>query len=152
MTKIIPLAILASALAACSGSSSLNCPASTQSSGVFTLTLNLQHTSDECVLTSQADGGPPPADASIVPGTQTQDSLLCSNVTDAGPTVYMVVANSNVVRSSTLDSDGGFTIAPPPTGYSGSVVQALKKNPPDGGCLCTMPCAEHYTLSGTLKR
>ena len=29
---------------------------------------------------------------------------------------------------------------------------ALNANPPDGGCLCNMPCAEHYALTGTPNR
>jgi hypothetical protein len=194
MWKIIPLTAFAVAAVACSGSSSLNCPANTQPAGGFTLGLNLQHTSDECVLTSQADGGPPPADASIVPGTQSQESLLCAAVIDGGPTLFMVVANSGLLRRSVVDTDGGFTfisptlvgaqtlcncaadvdetirgslagagdagfavvpdagLVPPPTAISGTVVHSLKADPPDGGCLCNMPCAEHYTLTGTLNR
>jgi hypothetical protein len=182
------------AAVACSGSSSLNCPANTQSAGGFTLALDLEHTPDECVLTSQADGGPPPADASIVPGVQSQQSLLCAAVTDAGPTLFMVVANSGLLRRSVLDTDGGFTfvsptlvgaqtlcncaadvdetirgtlagagaggftvvpdagLVPPPITISGTVVQSLRADPPDGGCLCNIPCAEHYTLTGTLNR
>jgi hypothetical protein len=193
MTKTIPIAVVALA-AACSGSSTLNCPTTTQSAGNFTLTLNLQHTTDECVLNGLADGGPPPADASIVPSPQSQDSLLCAGITDAGPTLLMLVANSGLVRSSPVDGDGGFSfvsptlvgaqtvcncaadvdetisgnllgagdggftvvqdagLVPPPTAIAGGVVQSLKANPPDGGCLCNMPCAEHYTLTGTLNR
>ncbi|HYZ90207.1 MAG TPA: hypothetical protein VE620_12985 [Myxococcales bacterium] len=194
MWKTIPLTALAVAGLACSGSSSLSCPANTQPAGGFTLGLNLQHTPDECVLTSQADGGPPPADASIVPGTQSQESLLCAALTDGGPTLFMVVANSGLLRRSLVDADGGFTfvsptlvnaqtlcncaadvdetirgslagagdggftvvpdagLVPPPTAISGTVVQSLTAGVADGGCLCNAPCAEHYTLTGTLNR
>jgi hypothetical protein len=201
MPKIIPVVLLAFAAAAagCSGSS-VNCsntPTSSQPAGNFTLGLALQHTADECVLNKSADGGPPPDDASIVPGTQSVGALLCASApasgTDAGPTLYMVVANTGVIRQSTLDSDGGFTfdagttsadtlcncaanigetingtlvgagdggftviadagLTPPPTAMTGSVVQSVTPNPADGGCLCNMPCAEHYALTGTLNR
>lgn len=194
MPKTIALTIAAFAVAACSGSSSLNCPAPSLPAGNFTLSLNLQHTPDECVLTRQADGGPPPADASIVPGTQSVTSTLCGGVTDAGPTLFLLVANSAVIRKSPIDADGGFTfvsppvvnadtlcsctadlnesiggtllgagdggfvvvpdagLVPQPTQISGNVVQTLQADPPDGGCLCNMPCAEHYTLTGTPNR
>src|SRR5207253_8680969 len=54
--------------------------------------------------------------------------------------------------------DGGFAVVPDaglvpqPTQISGSVVQTLKAEPPDGGCLCNTPCAEHYALTGTPNR
>jgi hypothetical protein len=188
-------AVLALAVAACSGSSSLNCPAGSQPSGNFSLTMTLQHTTDECLLTKQADGGPAPDDASIVPANQPVTSTLCAGITDAGPTLYMLVANSGAIRSSPFDG-GGFTFAsrvsgppppqtlcnctadldetitgtllgagaggfmvvpdaglvPQPTQLSATVVQTLTPDPPDGGCLCNMPCAEHYTLTGPANR
>jgi hypothetical protein len=194
MPKTVPFAILALAVAACSGSSSLNCPAGSQPSGNFSLTMALQHTTDECLLTKQADGGPPPADASIVPASQPVTSTLCAGITDAGPTLYMLVANSGAIRSSPFDGggftfvsptlvgaqtlcnctadvnetisgtllgagDGGFMVVPDaglvpqPTQLSANVVQALTPDPPDAGnCLCNMPCAEHYTLTGPANR
>ena len=194
MPRTIALTIAAFAAAACSGSSTLNCPAPSLPAGNFTLTLGLQHTTDECVLTRQADGGPPPADASIVPGTQSVTSTLCAAVTDAGPTLFLLVSNSGLIRNSPVDADGGFIfvsptvpnadtlcscsadvdetisgtllgagdggfvvvpdagLVPQPTQISGSVVQTLKADPPDGGCLCDTPCAEHYALTGTPNR
>jgi len=194
MPKTMPFAVLASAVA-CSGSSSLNCPAGSQPSGNFSLTMALQHTTDECLLTKQADGGPPPTDASIVPPSQTVTSTLCAGITDAGPTLYMLVVNSGAIRSSPFDGggftfvssvsnpppqilcnctadvdetisgtllgagDGGFVVVPDaglvpqPTQLSATVVQALTPDPPDAGnCLCNMPCAEHYTLTGSANR
>ena len=56
MPKTAPVAFVALVVAGCSGSSSQNCPAGSQPSGNFSLTLALQHTNDECLLTMQADG------------------------------------------------------------------------------------------------
>jgi len=41
-------------------------------------------------------------------------STLCAGNADAGATVYLVVANSDVIRQSPLDADGGFTFVSPP--------------------------------------
>ena len=194
MTRIIALTAAASAVAGCSGSFSQNCPPSSQSAGNFTLSLALQHTADECLVTRQADGGPGPDDGSIVPALQSVNSIVCAGITDAGPTVYLLVANSGLLRTSAVDAGGGFTfvsptlpraqtlcnctadvdetisgtlmgagdggfvvvadagLVPQPTQISGSVAQTLNANPPDGGCLCNMPCAEHYALTGTPNR
>jgi hypothetical protein len=194
MRKLLCIAAMALCWAGCSGSPSLNCPTNTAPAGNFTLTLALQHTPDECVVMRQADGGPGPLDGSIVPSPQAVSSALCAANTDAGATLYMVVANSSLVRQSPLDSDGGFTfvsptlpqaqtlcnctsdvnesisgtllgagdggfsviadagLVPQPTQIAGSVVQTLTPNPTDAGCLCNMPCAEHYTLTGTPNR
>jgi len=135
MPKTAPVAFVALVVAGCSGSSSQNCPAGSQPSGNFSLTLALQHTNDECLLTMQADGGPPPADASIVPGTQSVSSTLCAGITDAGPTLFMLVSNSGAVRSSPFDG-GGFTFVSPPLVGA----QTL--------CNCTADVNE--TISGTL--
>ena len=181
------------AAAACSGSSQ-SCPTDSLPAGNFTLTLALQHTSDECLLLRQADGGSAPPDASIVPSPQAVTSTLCAGNIDAGATLYLLVTNSSYVRQSPLDSDGGFTfvtptvkqaqtlcnctadlsetingtllgagdggfavigdagLVPQPTQITGSVLQTLVPNPTDAGCLCNMPCAEHYTLTGTPNR
>jgi hypothetical protein len=195
MSRTVTLALAALVVAACTDSLSLRCPATSTPAGTFTLTLNLQHTADECLVVRQADGGAAPADGSIVPAVQSVNSALCAAVTDAGPALYLVVANSALVRNSSVDGDGGFTfvsptlagaettlcnckadvnetingtlvgagdggftvvadagLVPQPTELSGSVVHSLKANPADGGCLCDMPCAEHYTLTGTANR
>ena len=49
----------------------------------------------------------------------------------------------------TLGPDGG--LVPQPTEIDGTVLQTLTAADA-GACLCTMPCAEHYTLTGTLNR
>jgi hypothetical protein len=194
MGKLLCIAAAALSLVACSGSSSLNCPTNSLPAGNFTLTLALQHTSDECLILRQADGGPGPLDGSIVPSPQFVSSTLCAGTVDGGATVYLLVTNSTLVRQSPLDSDAGFTfvsptlmaaqtlcsctadvnetitgtlqgagdggftvipdagLVPQPTQITGAVVQTLTPNPTDAGCLCNMPCAEHYTLTGTPNR
>ncbi len=180
MRRIPEAIVLALALASagCPESLARRCPSNSLPSGNFELALTLQHTADECVLKRSPDGGPPP--------------ILCAGVADAGPTLYLVVANSSVVRQSPFDPDGGFSfVSPPliqaqtlcgcladvnetisgmllgagaggfalgpdggmdpqPTGIDGSVVQTLTTDA--GGCLCDLPCAEHYTLIGTPNR
>jgi hypothetical protein len=184
---------LALASAGCPESLARRCPATSLPSGNFQLALTLQHTTDECVLNRSSDGGPPPADGSIVPPAQTVQSTLCAGNADGGATVYLVVANSDVIRQSPLDPDGGFSfvsptlvaaqtlcgctadvnetisgtlvgggatgftlvpdggLVPQPTGMDGMVLQTLT-TADAGACLCPMPCAEHYTLTGTLNR
>ncbi|MFL5310930.1 MAG: hypothetical protein ACJ79H_10805 [Myxococcales bacterium] len=186
------LAVLALAAAGCPDSLERRCPASSLPSGNFQLALSLQHTADECVLNRSADGGPPPADGSIVPPAQSVQSTLCAGSSDAGATVYLVVANSDVLRQSPLDLDGGFTfvsptlagaqtlcgcpadvsetisgslvgggttgftlgpdggLVPQPTEINAAVLQTLVSDA--GNCLCNLPCAEHYALTGTLNR
>ena len=194
MRKVLCIAVASLWLLACSGSSTLSCPANSPPAGDFTLTLALQHTPDECLILRQADGGPAPADASIVPSPQSVTSTICAGNVNGGATLYLLVANSSFVRQSPLDSDGGFTfvtptvkqaqtlcnctadlnesitgtllgagdggftviadagLVPQPTQITGSVLQTLTPNPTDAGCLCNMPCAEHYTLTGTPNR
>jgi hypothetical protein len=184
---------LAVASAGCPDSLGQRCPPTSLPSGNFELSLTLQHTADECVVTRNPDGGPPPADGSIVPPLQRVQSTLCAGNADAGATVYLVVANSDVIRQSPLDADGGFTfvsppligaqtlcgctadvnetisgtlvgggttgftlgsdggLVPQPTGMDGMVLQTLT-TADAGACLCSIPCAEHYTLTGTLNR
>jgi hypothetical protein len=191
------LVVLALAAAGCPDSLERHCPSSSFPSGNFQLALTLQHTPDECVLVRSADGGPGPPDGSIVPSSQTVQSTLCAGpsdagTTDAGTAVYLVVANSAVIRQSPLDPDGGFNfVSPPlttaqtlcgctadvsesiagtlvgggatgfvlgpdgglipqPSGIDAMVVQTLTTDA--GGCLCNLPCSEHYTLTGTLSR
>jgi len=48
----------------------------------------------------------------------------------------------------TLGPDGG--LVPQPTEIDGAVLQTLVSDA--GNCLCKLPCAEHYTLTGTLNR
>jgi hypothetical protein len=184
---------LALASAGCPESLGGRCPPTSLPSGNFELALTLQHTPDECVLTRSPDGGPPPADGSIVPPSQRVQSTLCAGNADAGATLFLVVANSDVIRQSPLGPNGGFTfvspllkdaqtlcgctadvnetisgtlvgggatgftlgpdggLVPQPTGMDGMVLQTL--TPADAGaCLCSIPCAEHYTLTGTLNR
>ncbi len=193
MRTILLLAFLALATAGCPDSLAQRCPSNSLPSGSFQLGLTLQHTPDECIQLRQADGGPGPPDGSIVPPNQPPvESILCAGVADAGPTLYLVVANSSVVRQSPFDPDGGFSfvsppliqaqtlcgcladvnetisgmllgagsggfalgpdggLVPQPTGIDGSVVQTLTTDA--GFCLCDLPCAEHYTLTGTPSR
>jgi hypothetical protein len=195
MRRIPEAFVLALALASagCPDSLGQRCPPPSLPSGNFELSLTLQHTADECVLTRSPDGGLPPADGSIVPPSQKVQSTLCAGNADAGATLFLVVANSAVIRQSPLDPDGGFTfvsppligaqtlcgcpadvnetisgtllgggtagfalgpdggLVPQPTGIDAMVLQTL--NTADAGaCLCPMPCAEHYTLTGTLIR
>ena len=115
MRRILSLAVLALAAAGCSDGLSQRCPANSLPSGNFNLALTLQHTPDECVQVRQADGGPGPADGSLVPATQPPvQSILCAGTPDAGPALFLVVANSSVVRQSPFDPDGGFTFVSPP--------------------------------------
>jgi hypothetical protein len=201
MRQTSPAILIALALAAagCPDSLETHCPSSSLPSGNFQLTLSLQHTTDECVLVRSADGGPPPADGSIVPPSQTVQSTLCAGpspdagTADGGATVYLLVANSGVLRQSLLGPDGGFSFVSPPlttaqtlcgctadvnetisgtlvgggaTGFTlgpdgglvpqpteidGTVLQMLT-NPDGGPCLCNLPCAEHYALTGTPNR
>ena len=194
MRRIPEAIVLALALASagCPESLARRCPSNSLPSGNFELALTLQHTADECVLKRSPDGGLPPADGSIVPPSQQVESTLCAGEADAAATLYLVVANSELVRQSPLDPDGGFTfvspplmaaqtlcgctadvnetisgtllgggatgfalgpdggLVPQPTGIDGSVVQTLATDA--GGCLCDLPCAEHYTLIGTPNR
>jgi hypothetical protein len=136
MRRLLCLAASAISFAACSGSSSLNCPTNSLSAGQFTLTLALQHTPDECLILRQADGGPGPADGSISPSPQSVVSAFCAANTDAGATLYLVVANSSVVRQSPLDSDGGFTFVSPTLSGAQTV------------CNCTADVNE--SITGTL--
>jgi hypothetical protein len=194
MRNILRIAALALCAGGCTDNLSQNCPTTSLPAGNFTLTLNLQHTSDECVVFQQADGGPGPADGSIVPSPQSVNSTLCAGNEDGGATLFLLVANSAVVRQSALDADGGFNfvsptlagaqtlcnctadvnetisgtllgagdggfsvigdagLVPQPTQITGSVVQTLTPDPTDAGCLCHMPCAEHYTLTGAPNR
>ena len=192
MRILLSIAAIALGAAGCSGSSQ-SCPTTSLPAGNFTLMLALQHTPDECILLRQADGGPGPADGSIVPSPQSVSSTLCAGTAeDGGATLYLVDANSSLVRQSPLDSDGGFTfvsptvksadtlcnctadldesisgnllgagdggftvipdagLVPQPTQIAGSVLQTLKSDA--GNCLCNIPCAEHYTMSGTPNR
>jgi len=135
----IPQAIvlaLALASAGCPESLERRCPTTSLPSGNFELSLTLQHTADECLLTRSPDGGPPPADGSIVPPSQKVQSTLCAGNADAGATIYLVVANSALIRQSPLDPDGGFTFVSPPV----AAAQTL--------CGCTADVNE--TISGTL--
>ena len=194
MRRTTPVILLALALASagCPDSLERHCPSSSLPSGNFQLTLSLQHTPDECVLVRSADGSPGPADGSIVPSAQNVQSTLCAGPSDAGATLYLLVANSDVLRQSPLDPDGGFSFVSPPlvgaqtlcgcpadvsetisgslvgggtTGFTlgpdgglvpqpteidGAVLQTLVSDA--GNCLCKLPCAEHYTLTGTLNR
>ena len=139
--RAIPFAImlaLALASAGCPDSLERRCPSNSLPSGSFHLTLTLQHTPDECIQLRQPDGGPPPADGSIVPASQPVESILCAGTAaDAGsPTLYLVVANSSVVRDSPFDSDGGFTFVSPP------LLQAQT--------LCNCLADVHETISGVL--
>lgn len=189
------LLVLAVAAADCADSLERRCPSNSLPSGNFTLALTLQHTPDECLVVRTLDGSQPPPrdDASIVPLTQSIDSTLCAGSADGGPTLYLVVANSGLVRDSAFDAAGGFSFVSPPliqaqtlcnctsdvnetisgtllgggtTGFSlgpdgglvpqpagidASVLQVLT-NPDGGPCQCDLPCAEHYTLTGTPNR
>jgi hypothetical protein len=127
---------LALASAGCPDSLARRCPPTSLPSGNFELALTLQHTPDECVLNRSPDGGPPPADGSIVPPLQNVQSTLCAGNTDAGATVYLVVANSDVIRQSPLDPDGGFTFVSP------QLVAAQT--------LCGCAADVNETISGTL--
>jgi len=137
--RAIPFAIvLALALASAGCPDSLQgCPSNSLPSGSFHLTLTLQHTSDECIQLRQPDGGPPPADGSIVPASQPVESILCAGLADAGaPTLYLVVANSSVVRNSPFDPDGGFTFVSEPLRQAQT--------------LCNCLADVHETISGVL--
>ena len=193
MRRLLPALLLAAASAGCPESLERRCPTTSLPSGNFELALALQHTADECVVSKTRDGGGTlPADGSIVPPNQSVQSTLCAGNSDAGATLYLVVANSDVIRQSPLDPAGSFSFASPPligaqtlcgcvadvsetisgtlvgggtsgftlgpdgglvpqpTEINGAVAQSLVTDA--GDCLCNMPCAEHYTLTGTLNR
>lgn len=112
MRRTLLLAALALASAGCPDDLAQRCPPESVPSGHYTLTTTVQQTPDECLLVRIADGGPlpPGADASILLSEQSStDSILCAGNSDAGPTVYLVVATSRVVRQTPLDPAGGFT-------------------------------------------
>jgi hypothetical protein len=75
------------------------------------------------------------------------------------PTLCGCPADVNETISGTLlgAGDGGFALGPDgglepqPTEMTGSVLQTLTTTS-DAGCLCDLPCAEHYALTGTLNR
>jgi len=144
MRRTTPAILFALALGAagCPDSLERHCPSSSFPSGNFQLGLSLQHTPDECILVRSADGGPGPANGSIVPTSQTVQSTLCAGPLDAGATadagtaLYLVVANSDVIRQSPLDPVGGFNFVSPPL----RTAQTL--------CGCTADVAE--TISGAL--
>ena len=193
MRRTLLLAVLALAAAGCPDDLAQRCPPESLPSGHYTLTTTVVDTPDECLVVRSADGGPPPKDGSILLSRESStDSILCAGNSDAGPTVYLIVANSSVVRQTPLDPDGGFAflstqlqapslcscttdvnetisglflgggssgfglgadggLEPQPTGINGSIVQTLS-NPDGGPCLCDIPCALHYMLSGTPNR
>jgi len=116
MRRTLLLALLALAAAGCPDSLAQRCPPESLPSGSFQLTLTLKHTPDECLIVRSLDGGQPPVDGgSIVAADQPPvDSILCAGPSDAGPTVYLVVGNSSVIRQTPFDPDGGFTFVSPP--------------------------------------
>jgi hypothetical protein len=195
MRRTLLLALLGLAAAGCPDSLAQRCPPESVPSGSYQLQLVLQQpTPDECLVTKSFDGGPIPTDGSIVADQPPVDSILCAGPSDAGPTVYLVVGNSSVIRQTPFDPAGsfsfvsppliqastmcgcltdvnetisgmflgggtaGFTLGPDgggldpqPTGIDGSVLQTLT-NPDGGPCVCNVPCAEHYVLTGTPSR
>src|SRR5207245_10013237 len=84
--RAIPFAIvlaLALASAGCPDSLERRCPSNSLPSGSFHLTLTLQPTPHESLQLRQPDGGPPPADGSIVPASQPVESILCAGTAAA---------------------------------------------------------------------
>lgn len=136
MRRLLPGLLLAAAATGCPESLERRCPPASLPSGNFDLALTLQHTADECVVVRTRDGGAPPADGSIVPPNQSVQSTLCAGNTDAGATVYLVVANSDAIRQSPLDPAGSFSFVSPPL----IGAQTL--------CGCVADVSE--TISGTL--
>ena len=78
-----------------------------------------------------------------------QASTLCGCLTDVNETISGVFLGGGA-NGFALGPDGG-GLDPQPTGIDGSVLQTLT-NPDGGQCLCNVPCAEHYTLTGTPSR
>ena len=196
MRRTFVLVLFALSAAGCPDDLAQRCPAESVPSGHYTLSTTVKQIANECLLVRLADGGPypPDADASILNSqVSSTDSILCAGNSDAGPTVYLVVSSSQLVRQAPLDPAGAFTfvsptlpqqptlcscttdinetisgvflgggssgfgldadggLVPQPTAIDGSVDQTLTN--PDGGlCLCDIPCALHYVLTGTPNR
>ena len=112
MRRTLLLAAFALASAGCPDDLARRCPPESVPSGHYTLTTSVVPDAGECQLTARPDGGPlqPGDDVSILTGpVSSTDSILCAGDTDAGPTVYLVVSTSQLVRQTPLDPDGGFT-------------------------------------------
>ena len=136
MRRTLLLAAIALASAGCPDDLAQRCPAGSVPSGHYTLTTTVQSTPDECRIIALPDGGPlpPGADASILlTNPSSTDSILCAGDSDAGPTVYLVVASSSLVRQTPLDPDGGFT-------FVSSVPQA--------GSVCSCLADLNETITG----
>src|SRR6266481_998778 len=114
MRRTLLLALLALAAAGCPDSLAQRCPPESLPSGSFQLTLTVEHMPDECLIVRSFDGSQIPTDGSIVADQPPVDSILCAGPSDAGPTVYLVVGNSSVIRQTPFDPDGGFTFVSPP--------------------------------------
>jgi hypothetical protein len=78
-----------------------------------------------------------------------QRQTLCNCLADLNETISGALLGGGAT-GFTLGPDGG-GLVPQPTGLDASVVQTLT-NPDGGVCLCNLPCAEHYTLTGSLNR
>lgn len=112
MRRTFLLALFALAAAGCPDELAQRCPPESVPSGHYTLTTTVDASVDECRRIALPDGGPlqPSDDASVlISSTSSTDSILCAGDSDAGPTVYLVVATSGIVRQTPLDPDGGFT-------------------------------------------
>jgi hypothetical protein len=74
----------------------------------------------------------------------TQSICLCSiDITETVKGNLVVPGDAGF----TVDADGG--INPKPSGYNGTLVDSIVATPGTSGCLCNLPCALHYTLTGT---
>ena len=137
MRRTFLLTLFALAAAGCPDDLAKRCPPESVPSGHYTLTTTVQQTPDLCLRVREADGGPlqPGEDASILNSQQSStDSILCAGNSDAGPTVFLVVASSDVVRQTPLDPAGSFNFVSPTLPQVASV------------CVCTTDVNE--TISG----
>ena len=112
MRRTLLLAAFALASAGCPDDLAQRCPPESVPSGHYTITTTVDAGPADCHLTAKADGGPldPGEDTSILTSpVSSTDSILCAGDTDAGPTVYLVVSTSQLIRQTPLAPDGGFT-------------------------------------------
>ncbi|HYV65117.1 MAG TPA: hypothetical protein VE964_02675 [Myxococcales bacterium] len=139
MRRTFLLAAFALASAGCPDDLAKRCPPESVPTGHYTITTTVIHDPNECQRTAEADGGPlqPGDDASILThDPSSTDSILCSGNSDAGPTIYLVVASSSLVRQTPLDAAGAFTF-----------VTTVPQVP--SICSCTADLNE--TISGTFQ-
>jgi hypothetical protein len=109
MPRLLVAALLLASLTlgGCTDTPAKLCPTTSVVSGNYQLLLVLPDGGDTCRQIRLPDGGP--ADASLArTDPPVRNSSLCSEITDAGPVIYLAVEGATVARKASLDVDGGF--------------------------------------------